>query len=75
VRFVGILFAVPLLAASIAFAGAPWIVTGRVVGISDGDTIAIYCPVGFRLICSAANPSTLNGVDGVILNKIPVCTV
>jgi endonuclease YncB( thermonuclease family) len=41
VRFVRILFAAPLLAASIAFAGDPWIVTGRVVGISDGDTITV----------------------------------
>ena len=40
-RYVRILFAPPLLAASIAFAGDPWIVTGRVVGISDGDTITV----------------------------------
>ena len=33
--------AAPLLAARIAFAGDPWIVTGRVVGISDGDTITV----------------------------------
>ena len=39
--YVRILFAPPLLAASIAFAGDPWIVTGRVVGISDGDTITV----------------------------------
>ena len=40
-EIVRILFAPPLLAASIAFAGDPWIVTGRVVGISDGDTITV----------------------------------
>ena len=40
-RYVRILFAPPLLAASIAFAGEPWIVSGRVVGISDGDTITV----------------------------------
>ena len=33
--------AAPLLAATIAFAGDPWIVTGRVVGVSDGDTITV----------------------------------
>ena len=41
VRFARILFATPLLAARIAFAGTPWIVAGRVVGISDGDTITV----------------------------------
>jgi endonuclease YncB( thermonuclease family) len=41
VRFARILFAAPLLAASIAFAGDPWIVSGRVVGIFDGDTITV----------------------------------
>ena len=40
-KLVRIVFAAPLLAASIAFAGDPWIVTGRVVGISDGDTITV----------------------------------
>ena len=40
-RYVRVLFAPPLLAASIAFAGDPWIVAGRVVGISDGDTITV----------------------------------
>ncbi len=40
-RFARILFAAPLLAASIAVAGEPWIVSGRVVGISDGDTVTV----------------------------------
>ena len=40
-RFAPILFAAPLLAASIAFAGGPWIISGRVVGVSDGDTITV----------------------------------
>jgi endonuclease YncB( thermonuclease family) len=41
VRFAPILFAAPLLAASIAFVGDPWIISGRVVSISDGDTITV----------------------------------
>jgi endonuclease YncB( thermonuclease family) len=41
VRFVRILFVAPLLAASITFAGEPWIASGRVVGLSDGDTITV----------------------------------
>ena len=40
-RFVRILLAAPLLAASIASTTEPWTVTGRVVGISDGDTITV----------------------------------
>jgi endonuclease YncB( thermonuclease family) len=41
VRFAPILFAAPLLAASIASAAEPWIISGRVVGVSDGDTITV----------------------------------
>ena len=40
-RFVRILFAAPLLAANIASAAEAWIVSGRVVGVSDGDTITV----------------------------------
>jgi endonuclease YncB( thermonuclease family) len=32
------------MAASIAFAADPWIVSGRVVAISDGDTITVLDP-------------------------------
>jgi endonuclease YncB( thermonuclease family) len=44
VRYVRFLFAAPLLLASISVAADPWIVSGRVVGVSDGDTITVLDP-------------------------------
>jgi endonuclease YncB( thermonuclease family) len=41
VRYVRFLFASLALVASISNAAESWIVSGRVVGISDGDTIAL----------------------------------